>query len=66
MVQLEWHPSPNILLPVQTWKKRSKMVFQIYNCLGTFLFGFDKAVESLPAMAKVHLVAVLLIMQLSG
>ena len=47
-------PSPNVLqiAGLETLEKLSKMVFQVNNHLGTFLFDLDKAVESLPAMAK--------------
>jgi hypothetical protein len=54
-VKAECRPAPSVSVPLadlEALEKLSKLVFQVNNHLGTFLFRLDKAVERLPAMAQ--------------
>ena len=53
-VKAECRPAPTVNVPIANLEllETSKMIFQVNNHLGTFLFGLDKAAVSLPAMAK--------------
>jgi hypothetical protein len=54
-VKTECRPAPHVSVPLadlEAMEKMAKLAFQVNNHLGTFLFGLDKAIESLPAMAQ--------------
>jgi hypothetical protein len=59
-VKTECQPAPKVnvsLGDLESMEKLSKLIFQVNNHLGTFLFGLDKAIDSFPPMAKGCLVA---------